>query len=463
MQEYTFRKSISYAFLAQGVLFLSSCVTNLILPKYLGVAAYSYWQLFIFYANFIPLLALGVNDGIYLRYGGEKFETLSFSTIASQFIIGLLYQIALYLILAGLCFVTIDDFERLHIVMYVGVYFFLFTIHNFWGYLFQATNHTAVYSQSLLVGTIVYLFLQTVSILLNVSNYYIYILLYISVYFIAGTFLLLKIRPYLKNISVNLKKYFKDLIITVRFGIPLMFSNVCSMLVVGIARQLIDIKWGLIVFGKISFSLTLINFFLSFIGQISLVMFPRLRRIKEDSRNEFMKLYYISPIFISGLYMLYYPLQYVLNLWLPMYKESITWLIYLMPLCFFDCKMNLIGNTFLKVFMKQKYLLKLNIFSLCIAFLIGIVDVFFINSLIFMIYGIVISIAVRSVLASIYVANMFTLKVLVFELIDIVLALYFLQMRESITLILLGVLTYSIGKIFYYKICISSNFDKSRA
>ena len=97
MQEYTFRKSISYAFLAQGVLFLSSCITNLILPKYLGVVAYSYWQLFVFYANFIPLLALGLNDGIYLRYGGEKFETLNFSAITNQFILGRLYQIVLYM------------------------------------------------------------------------------------------------------------------------------------------------------------------------------------------------------------------------------------------------------------------------------------------------------------------------------------------------------------------------------
>lgn len=454
MQEYTFRKSISYAFLAQGVLFLSSCITNLILPKYLGVVAYSYWQLFVFYANFIPLLALGLNDGIYLRYGGEKFETLNFSAITNQFILGLLYQIVLYIVLVVFCIVTIYDVERLCIVMCVGIYFLLFTMHNFLGYLFQTTNHTAIYSQSLLAGTIVYLLFQTSAVLLGVYNYYFYIVFYISVYFIAGIFLLFKIIPYLKDISVNLKKYIRDLIITVRLGIPLMLSNVCSMLIVGFMRQLIDMKWGLLVFGKISFSLTLINFFLSFIGQISLVIFPRLRRIKENSRNEFMKMYYISPIFISGLYVLYYPLQYILNLWLPMYNESITMLIYLMPLCFFDCKMNLIGNTFLKVFMKQDYLLKLNILSLVIAFFIGIVDVFYINSLMLMIYGIVISITLRSVLASIYIAKIFKLKVLLFEIVDILLALYFFYMKEYIIFVILGVISYSIGKIIYYKICI---------
>ena len=60
----SFHKNLTYAFLAQGVLFISSSITNLVLPKVLGVEAYSYWQLFVFYANFVPLLALGLNDGI---------------------------------------------------------------------------------------------------------------------------------------------------------------------------------------------------------------------------------------------------------------------------------------------------------------------------------------------------------------------------------------------------------------
>ena len=57
-------------------------------------------------------------------------------------------------------------------------------------------------------------------------------------------------------------------------------------------------------------------------------------------------------------------------------------------------------------------------------------------------------------LASIYIAKIFKLKVLLFEIVDILLALYFFYMKEYIIFVILGVISYSIGKIIYYKIYI---------
>lgn len=67
-----FIKNILYAFLAQGIALFLSVLMSLIVPKILGVEQYSYWQLFIFYTGYVGFFHFGLNDGVYLRLGGQK-------------------------------------------------------------------------------------------------------------------------------------------------------------------------------------------------------------------------------------------------------------------------------------------------------------------------------------------------------------------------------------------------------
>lgn len=426
----SFHKNLTYAFLAQGVLFISSSITNLVLPKVLGVEAYSYWQLFVFYANFVPLLALGLNDGIYLRYGGKNIEEMNYSSLMNQFFIGLTYQICLCILVTMVCIICIHDINRIWIIFHIGIYFVCFTVHNYWGYYFQAVNQTSTYSKSILIGTSVYILLQIIALYMGVINYHFYVIIYTCIYVLGAVFLYFRIKKYIKGITWRGVTYSNDLFITMRLGISLMLSNVCSMLVLGISRQIVDMKWGLLFFAKVSFSLTLINFFLSFMGQISLVLFPNLRRLSEEDVNvAFDKLYYIAPMIIAFLYVLYYPMQHILCLWLPEYNESIHWLGILMPLCYFECKMNLLGNTFLKVFMKQDVLLRINIITVCLSLCVGIIAAYIIESLEWLIWGMIISVALRSLLANIYLGKLLGYNIWKLELMDIVLAILFVTIK----------------------------------
>ena len=61
-------------------------------PKALGAEAFSYWQLFLFHASYLPCLALGLNDGVYLRYGGCERARLDLAALKSQLAAGLLAQ-----------------------------------------------------------------------------------------------------------------------------------------------------------------------------------------------------------------------------------------------------------------------------------------------------------------------------------------------------------------------------------
>ena len=66
-QIHTFAKDASFAVMSQLISLLSGLVLSFILPKYISVANYGYWQLFILYTGYVGFLHFGFNDGLYLN------------------------------------------------------------------------------------------------------------------------------------------------------------------------------------------------------------------------------------------------------------------------------------------------------------------------------------------------------------------------------------------------------------
>lgn len=426
------RKNFLFAFLAQGISLLVSCATNLILPKVMTVSDFSYWQLFIFYSNYIPCLALGLNDGVYLRYGGMKLDELDYKSVKSQYYFGILFQSILGII-TGLVLVSLSKtFLRQLVIVLVIIYYLWFTIQNYLGYIFQAVNETNIYSKSIIIQRIVFLIAQVGLLVLTVRTAFIYIPFYILGVAAAFLYLRIKIFPQFHKVHVDLSLGMHDGIKSMKFGISLMIANICSMLILGIGRQIIDMKWGLIAFGKVSFSLTLMNFALTFIMQIGLVLFPALRRLSrrdlKDTYKKFnIRIFYLLPV----MYLLYIPAQAILKLWLPQYAESIDYLAIVLPICYFDSKMDLIGSTFFKVLNQQVNLFRINLVTIVLSGIIGIVAAYIFNDMNILILGLVISIAFRSLLADYVLSHMIGIRITMLDFFDVMMAIIFIEVNQN--------------------------------
>ena len=267
---------------------------------------------------------------------------------------------------------------------------------------------------------------------LGYREVYPYIVLYIVSIVLALGYLLIRIHPefHISQFDINLGV--RESLISMRVGISLMIANICSLLILGVGRQIVDMKWGLVAFGKVSFSLTLMNFALTFIMQIGLVLFPALRRLSSDELKGYygkltLGLFYILPL----MYIVYLPVQYILELWLPDYKESISYLATVLPICYFDSKMNLIGNTFFKVLNKQVLLLKINIITIVISSIFGLISAYIFNSMYFVIVGMVLAIIFRSVLADTLLSKDIKTNVSALEVADVILAIIFMFVSNS--------------------------------
>lgn len=440
------RTNFSFALLAQLVQLLVSCVTNLILPKILGANDFTYWQLFIFYAMYIPCIALGLNDGVYLRYGGIEHDKLDYSSVKSQYLFGIIFQLGICLLLGTVTTFAIEDWKRKIVIYLVLVYVIFYSSHNYIGYIFQAINETNVYSKSLILCKAFYLGIQVLLLAIGIVNVFVLILFYIGSFALALGYLLRCIWNDFSKEKANLCLGVAEGFVSMKTGISLMISNICSMLVLAVGRQVVDMHWGMAAFGKVSFSLTLMNFALTFISQISMVLFPALRQVDEQHLfayyGRFTKgLFLLLPI----MYLLYFPGKFLLNLWLPEYVESIAYLGIVLPICFFECKMNLIGNTFFKVLNKQMELLKINVVTIGISFGASIIGAFLFDNMTVVIIGMVVAVVFRSVLADVVLSKTLKFKIVGFEIMDIGLAALFviggelLEWRVTMTIMLTAI------------------------
>lgn len=419
--------NLSYALLAQSISLILSLIMSLIVPKLLNVEEYGYFQLFIFYSTYVGLFHFGMTDGIYLKYGGMRYQDLNKSLLGSQLWLMVLFQSAISLFIFLYAVNYVEDTKRIFVVFSLIVYIVVANITWFFGFIFQAVNHTKWYSISVIISKASYIFFIISLIFLKESNYKIYIVLFIVAQGLAGLYCIFLGRDIAFAKLVSFKESLTAFFSNVKVGINLLFANVASMMILGSGRIVVDYAWGVSAFGKFSFAISLSGFFLQFINQLSMVLFPALRRADEGELKDFYKISRTALfIFLPFIYLVYTPIESILSLWLPQYKESLIYMALLLPICTFDSKMNLLCITYFKVLRKEKVLLFVNILTMIISFLLSIISAFFIKNIYAVVISMVIAIAFRSIISEIYLAKIMQEKIASSIIQDLLLSLAFL-------------------------------------
>jgi hypothetical protein len=60
----------------QAILLLLSIGQGLIIPKYLSIEAFGWWQLFVLGSTYVGILNFGFLDGILIRWAGRDLKKL---------------------------------------------------------------------------------------------------------------------------------------------------------------------------------------------------------------------------------------------------------------------------------------------------------------------------------------------------------------------------------------------------
>lgn len=404
--------NFTIAFLAQAISLILSFTTSLIVPKLLGVQQFGYWQLFIFYSSYAGLFHFGLNDGIYLIYGGQTRSNINKGDISCLFRIEICFQLVLSIILVTLTSIFVTDKERVIVITATGIYITIFNLSNYIWNLFQAINETKLYSKSVIISKLSFLVLLIILLILKVQYFQPFILAFIFSQTCALIYCILHGRVLLFANFDNLKRPIGLLLNTIRVGIMLTLSNLAAMVTVGVARFVVDNAWGIEEFGQFSLAISLVNFALMFVTQLAMVLYPALRQSNGSQIvHAFSFMRSSLSIFLPVIYVFFFPVCWLLERWLPSYTDAFYYFGLLLPICLFDSKMNLVGVTFLKVKRKEKVLLLINLCTVLITILLVLISVYIFHSITAISFSLVMTMCVRGIYTEKYVEKLLDTKV----------------------------------------------------
>lgn len=397
-------KNILYAFGAQGISMFLSILMSIFLPKVLDVREYSYWQLFIFYTSYAGFFHLGENDGIYLKQGGKDYDQLDYPLLNANLILITSFQVFIMFVACSILKITnITDTNRAFVLTCAMIYMIIYNYSGYLSYVLQVTNRIKEYSISVIIEKVLFIFVVIIGIITDNTLFIIYIILNLITKGFSLLYVIFKCKEVVFAKLYFTKEVFLDFFDNIKVGINLTFSSVAGMLVLGVGRSLIDAKWGVETFGKFSFAIALSNFMLQFISQISLVLFPALKRIDENRVVKYYHLIQDSLSFILlGILLGYMPVYYLLCMWLPQYAESLSYMVILLPICVFDGKMNLLCNTYFKVLRKERQLLYFNLIALFVSLGLCSLGAYVLKNVFIVAIFMVFAVAVRSIISEMY-------------------------------------------------------------
>lgn len=402
----SFIKNFSYSFTTNMISMLISALVILIIPKVIGVEEYGYWQLYLFYTSYVGFLHFGWNDGIYLRYGGKEYKELDKQLFFSQFNMLVSFQTILLVIIVSASYFLIVDDNRAFIIEMTAICMLITNSLYMLLYVLQATSRIKEYAQITMLDRILYVCIILLFLIFGVKNFKLLIIADLFGKFIALLYAMYCCKEIVFNKISTLHFSFREVKKNLSVGIKLLLANIASILIIGVARFGIERTWGVVVFGKVSLTLSISNFLMLFVNAIGLVMFPVLRRTdKEKLPSIYSVLRDSLMVIILGGMILYFPIKVILTAWLPEYADSLTYMAILFPMVIYEGKMSLLVNTYFKTLRREKLMLKVNIISLMLSLTLSLISTIWFKNLNLAILSIIFVLAFRSILGEICLSN----------------------------------------------------------
>ncbi len=399
-------KNIAYLYVAQCVQMLLSIVLSVYVPLIIGLSEFSYWQLFIFYSSYVGMLHLGLNDGIYLKYGGLNLNDVDNRGISNQLWVSMCMQLIVLLLIFILLSLKSLPTERIFIFVCVFVYAIVNNIFNFCGSTLQAINRIKVYSFTVVLDKLLVVASILLLGVLDFLHFWYLIIMFILGRTLATVILLIRNKNIFLSSFRFSKNVFKEIFCNIGVGINLMIANIVSSLIVGVGRFFIDLSFPVETFGIVSFAFTLTGFILILISQVGNAVFPILKSKPIDFHAKIFPALNELVSNLSPLCFIFYPLLYwFVDNYLPEYMPSLKYFVILIPLCVFDVKIAMLYNTYMKILRQERTLLYINLFSFVLSVIFSFVCIILFHNLFLWMGCLVLTEVIKSLLLNHYLCK----------------------------------------------------------
>lgn len=444
-----FFKNFSYTIATHVLATVISTVLILIVPKYISVEQYGYWQLYIFFTTYITYLSFGLSDGAYLRYGGYEYYKLPKQIFVSQFWLLMIFNVCINLFIIVYCSYNLSDSNKSLVILFTCLTGLLVVPRAYLTLMLQATNRIKENSLTIIIERSIYFIVVLIILFIGIKEFQYLIMADFIGKLLSFLYTIYVSRELVYGRMAAFRKSIQEVKINLSVGIKLWLANLSSMFIIGIVRISIEMNWSIIIFGRVSLALSISNMLLLFINAIGIILFPMLRRTSKQNLPSIYKLMRtIIIIPLLGLLLLYFPVKVLLSVWLPDYVDSMAYMALLFPMVIFESKTLMLINTYLKTLRKEKAMLNINIITVVMSILFTYVFVFRISQIEIAILTITVLLAFRAIISEIYLSKILKIAIKKDIILELCVTLSFISVSWFMST-LRGMLLYALIYIVY--------------
>lgn len=378
-----FKKAFSIVALGQMTSLALSILRSLVLPLFMSVSDFGYFHSYTFYISLFPLIALGYNDGVYLRYGRYDYSKLPFGLLSAANRLYLGVSFVLSSISIFVAFVYIKDECLLFAFTIAASYAFFQCINGLMIQIFQITQQFDKYTFYTLSSRLLSTIIIIIILLSGHHNSFEIILADFISFVLVNTIIVSKNRNLffaVSNSSIGFVEYKKN----VKAGFPLLIAGLVGILFLGGGRLIVQIIGNINQFSIYSFSISIATIISVAISSVSLVVYPMVTRLTEESLGVvYGKLNSFIRITIVCIILLYYFSTFLIQTIYPNYIQTLEFLNVIFILMYFQSFIYVLQNTFYKALRMESYLMKDNFISIALIFAFGVPLFYYTKSLLF--------------------------------------------------------------------------------
>jgi O-antigen/teichoic acid export membrane protein len=357
-----------------ALILLFGFVQLLIIPRYLSVEDFGYWQLFMLYASYVGILHLGFINGIHVRWAGKELNQVG-NEIKTAFTFLLLQQLVVIMPLGLLLYFLLQPpFQWIGLM--ILVYAFILNLAAFFTWTCMAVRKFKLLTAVNVSIGLAFLILIILLFAFGFLNYQYIIFASLTASLLALFALAFWFRQYLwgemPSIS-SLLAYGKE---NINIGIFVLLGNFVVVLFLTIDRLMVSSFFAIDQFAVYAFALTLAMSAYTFVGAVFQVFFPNLSAMTPELRAKAYQLGKPAIILAwATILAIYFPLTKLIEFYLPHYVASLPIMQILLGTVGFGSLIQILHVSFYLAYRKQRVYFLRGITALALSALLNLLAI----------------------------------------------------------------------------------------
>lgn len=370
------KKGIFYVLIANIINLIINLVTTFFLPKYLSIDSYANIKLFNLYVTYLGILHFGFSDGMYLRLGGKKIDSISKSEVLDEFCTFKVFQVLMNVIM-----IFISLFMKNSILLLCSLIILPVNISNYIRNLYNAIGEFKRYSFYTNINTMMIFIINMILLfIIKTNNSYFYIISYVIVYFIYWMFIEHETRKIFGKSEKAIcfkKELFKD---DIKSGFLLMMGNFCNVIFTSIDRIIVKKLIGIVEFAYYSFAVSIENLMNVFITPISTTMYNYF--CNNNKKEKVVKIKKYILLFSSIVIVVAFPAKFFIEHWVTKYVNSVNILFFLVAAQYAAIMIKVVHINLYKAQKRQNRYFRIMICIIVISLILNLIGYFILKNLI---------------------------------------------------------------------------------